>query len=202
MATIEALEEPATEDVVRLPDLHEVVNGQIVEPPPMSDYAGQVASRLNRALTRYLFGNDIGESATELLFRIPLPEDESRNRRPDLSYVSYERWPRNRPYPFTGNARDVVPDIVTEVVSPGDAADDLIAKAREYLRGGVRLVWLIYPRAQEIHAYFTAAREIKVYFNSDQLEARDILPDFRTPVAELFPATEPPPSSDQTEAAP
>ena len=36
-------------------------------------------------------------------------------------------------------ALDAVPDIAAQVVSPGDTADDLVAKVREYLRGGVRL---------------------------------------------------------------
>jgi Uma2 family endonuclease len=193
MATVlDILEESISEELVRLPDRYEVVNGEIVELSPMSDYAGQVANRLNREVMRYLIANDIGESGVELLYRIPLPEDRGRNRKPDLSFVSYERWPRSKPFPFTGNARDVVPDLAVEVVSPGDSADDLIAKAREYLRGGVRLVWVIYPLAQEIHAYLPGAKNVRVYLASDELDAGDILPGFHTPVGALFPPTEPP----------
>src|SRR5579872_2111201 len=173
-----SLEERSSECCNRLPDRYEVVNGEIVELPPMSDYAGEVANRLNRAMIVYLLTNDIGESGIGILFRMPLPEDQSRNRKPDLAFVSYERWPRSKPFPFTGNARDVVPDIAVEVVSPNDDADELIAKAREYLRGGVRLVWIVYPLAQEIHAYLPEARNIRVYFPADELDAGDILPGF------------------------
>ena len=201
MATVlEEIDEQTWVEFKKLPDFYEVVNGEIVELPPMSDYAGEVSTRLNRSITRYLFTNDIGESAFERLYRIPLPEDGSRNRRPDVSFVSYERWPKNRPFPFTGNTRDVVPDIAVEVVSPGDLADDLIAKAREYLRGGVRLVWIVYPLAQEVHAYVPASRNVRVYFASDELDAGDILPGFSTSVGALFPPTELPPAATQADA--
>jgi Uma2 family endonuclease len=115
-----------------------------------------------------------------------------------MAYISYERWPRSKPFPYTGNARNVVPDIAVEVVSPGDSADDLIAKAREYLRGGVRLVWLVYPLAQEIHAYLPGVRDVRVFFATDELDAGDILPGFRTSVGPLFPPTEPPQPLSQT----
>jgi Uma2 family endonuclease len=202
MATaLDALESPVSEDFDLISDRYEIVRGVTVELPPMSNYAGQVANRLNQAIIRYLATNDIGESKVELLYRIPLPEDHSRNRRPDMAFVSYERWPRTRPIPFTGNALDVVPDIAAEVVSPGDTADELIAKAREYLRGGVRLVWIVYPLAKEIHSYLAAVRDVRVYFATDELDAGEILPGFHTPVGGLFPPTEPPQSASQPEIA-
>lgn len=199
MATVLDLSDATAAEEVRLPELYEIIDGQIVESPTMSAYAVAVANRLNRAITRYLFTNDIGESEFEQLYRIPLPEDRSRNRRPDLAYVSYERWPRAKPYSFSGNARNVVPDIAVEVVSPGDLADEVVAKAREYLRGGVRLVWVAFPLSQEIHAYLPGTRDIRVSFASDELEAGDILPGFRTSVGELFPPTEPPAPAIQGE---
>jgi Uma2 family endonuclease len=185
-----------------LPDRYEVVNGEILEIAPMSDYAREVAARLSRAVSRYLDTNEIGEAGVERLFRIPLPEDRARNREPDMYFLSNDRWPRDRPIPYRGNARDVVPDIAAEVVSPGDAADDLIAKAREYLRGGVRLVWVVYPLAQEIHAYLPGANTVRVYFAADDLDAGDILPAFRTPVAALFPPTDRPPPGAGTPPEP
>ncbi len=174
---------------VRLPEHYEVVDGKIVEIAPMSDYAREVASRLSRAVSRYLETNQLGESGVERLFRIPLAEDRGRNREPDMYYLSFDRWPRDRIYPFTGNARDVVPDLVGEVASPGDAGEDLIKKVREYLRGGVRLVWVVYPLTQEVHAYSPGAKQVRVYSVADELDAGDILPGFHTPVAALFPPT-------------
>lgn len=198
---LETLDARTSDEFARLPDRYEVVLGEIVELPPKSFYATEVANQLKSALDRYLLSSDVGRSRIELLFKIPLPEDRSRNRQPDLVFVSYQRWSRDRAIPFTGNALDVVPDIAAEVVSPGDTADELIAKAREYLRGGVRLVWIVYPLAQEIHAYLPGARDVRVYFSADELDAGDILPGFRTPVGALFPPTEPLPPATQPEPA-
>ena len=176
----------------QLPERYEVVNGRIVETSFMSRYATKVANRLNRAVLLYLNQHDIGDADIEVLYHIPQPEDEGRNRRPDWSFVSYERWPKDQPYPFSDNAGDVVPDIAAEVVSPGDKADDLIAKVREYLRGGVRLVWIVYPLAREIHAYRPGSATVQVHFADADLDAPDVLPGFRVPVGPLFPPTEPP----------
>lgn len=118
-----------------------------------------------------------------------------------MAFVSYERWALSRPFSPTANAWNVVPDLAVEVISPGDSAGDIPGKSREYLRGGVRLVWLIYPLSQEVHAYLPGAREIKVYFATDELDAGDILPGFKTPIAELFPPVEPPPAPQPDAAA-
>jgi Uma2 family endonuclease len=202
MATVlDTLEESVSKEFEKLPDRYEIVSDEIVELPPMSFYATEVANQLKTALDRFLMASDIGRSRVELLFKIPLPEDRSRNRRPDLVFVSYKRWSRDRTIPFTGNALDVVPDIAVEVVSPGDSADDLIAKAREYLRGGVRLVWIVYPLPQEIRAYLPGAHDVRVFFAPDELEAGEILPGFRTSVGALFPPTEPPAATTQPETA-
>lgn len=198
-----ALEAPETdlaiEDRTDLPEYYEVIDGEIVEVPPMSDYANRVANRLNRAITRYLLTNDIGETGVECLFHIAQNEDTERNRRPDWAYVSYDRWPADRPSPYRGNTRDVVPDIAAEVVSPNDSSGAVIVKAREYLAGGVRLVWIVYPLMQEIHAYLPASNQVRVFFAADELEAGEILPGFRVSVASLFPPVELPPPSDDDE---
>ncbi len=193
--------EVAIEDRADLPEYYEVVNGEIVEVSPMSDYAGEVAHRLDKAVSRYLQSNDLGDTTTERLFKIPQLDDPVRNRRPDWAFISYDRWPRDRLFSYRGVARDVVPDIAAEVVSPTDSASDLIEKVREYLRGGVRLVWIVYPLTQEIHAYLPGANQVRVYFAADELDAPDILPDFRASVASLFPPVElPPPSKDEDDA--
>ncbi len=191
-------EAPLAEVGPPLPDRYEVVFGDIREWRPMSSYAVKVANRISHAVKRFLDTNDLGECDVELGYRIPLAEDADRNRIPDWSFVSYERWPKDQPYSLTGNFRDVVPDIAAEVVSPTDSADDLLLKVREYLRGGVRLVWVVYPAAREVHAYRPGSRDVRVHFADDELDAGDVLPGFRTPVGPLFPPTEPPAAAGLT----
>ncbi|MBY0512454.1 MAG: Uma2 family endonuclease [Gemmataceae bacterium] len=91
-----------------------------------------------------------------------------------------------------------MPNLPVEVVSPTDPADALLVKVREYLRAGARLVWVIYPGVREVHVYLRGG-QIRVYFDTDDLDAPDVLPGFGVPVASLFPpvADLPVPNDDQ-----
>src|SRR5262249_23234399 len=126
-----------------------------IEKPPMSTLASLVASELSSYLGVYILEQTPrpGRLAFETLFRIPTTKDASRKRRPDLAYVSAERWPIDRPIPVRKDGWDVVPDLAVEVVSPTDIADDLLGKVNEYFQAGVRLVWVVYPIQRCLHVY-------------------------------------------------
>jgi Uma2 family endonuclease len=164
--------------------LCEVINGQRVELPPMSAFAARIASRLFRRLTIFLEANDLGELVAEVLFHLPLAID--RNRRPDVAFVSYQRSPKEQPSQEDDNAWDVVPDLAVEVISPNDLAEDLLVRIEEYLRGGVRLVWVVYPKRQLVHAY-ESLTQIRGLTRADELDGGQVLPGFRLPLATLFP---------------
>ena len=105
-------------------------------------------------------------------------------RRPDISYVSHDRWPRNKPV-TDDEAWDVVPDLAVEVVSPNDKADGLLEKVEEYFVAGVRQVWVVYPRRRVVHV-FESFTQIKVTAEGQELDGGTILPGFRVPLATLF----------------
>jgi Uma2 family endonuclease len=169
---------------------YEIIDGVRVEIPPMSADSQVVASRLAWHLTSHGISENIGEAFTEVLFKLPLKKD--RNRKPDVSFVPYSRWAKNRPIPST-NAWDVLPDLCVEVVSPHDWADEIMDKVREYFEAGVRLVWVVYPRHQLVivHESLTSVRGLN---RSDTLDGGVVLPQFRLPLAELFPEMPNPPA--------
>lgn len=181
-----ALLEPPT----RLPEFFEVVHGDIIEVPPMGFYAVEIANLLNAALYRYFTGHEIGRVRMEMLFKIPLPNDRSRNCRPDVAVVLFDRWPRNKPLSLTGNAIDVVPNIAVEVISPTDLAEAVTAKAMEYLDGGVQLVWQIYPEGRILFAHRPGGETRRVRAE-EEITADGILPDFRVRLADLLPEVAP-----------
>src|SRR5437899_1484369 len=100
------------------PPLFEIIDGQVVELPPMSIRASRVASRLIREMGVYLKTNPLGEALMETLVRLPLPAD--RNRRPDVAFVSALRIAQAPPQPGSDNAWEIVPELMVEVVSPHD----------------------------------------------------------------------------------
>lgn len=169
-----------------LPDRYEVVNGRVVEPTPMSAYASAVANRLHLRLAAFGEQSGTGQSLMDMYFRLPLPDDPKRTRKPDLAFVSVGRWAADRPVPYLGNPMDVVPDLMVEVVSPTDKAEAVLAKANDYLRAGAPLVWLVYPGLRIVHAY-TGPTAIRVYADADELDGGDVLPGLRVPMTGLFP---------------
>jgi Uma2 family endonuclease len=173
-------------DVDRLDDkLYEIVDGQRIEKPPMSAYSVGVASRLIRKLGRFADDNESGEVVGEMLFRLPLREDAYRNRRPDVAYVSAERWPSDRPIPIKDNAWDVVPDLAIEVMSPHDLAEASFHKVLEYFQAGVRLVWVVYPEERHVFVYESPTR-VQILTSGDSLDGGTVLPGFQTPLNPLF----------------
>ena len=127
---------------------------------------------------------NLGRSLVEALFELPL-KDRSRNRRPDMAFVSFDRWPRSRPLPTEGNTWSVVPDLAVEFVSPSEGADELIEKARDYLDAGVKCVWIAYTRQRYVLEFESLTR-VRGLTETDELDGKDILPGFRVSVASLF----------------
>jgi Uma2 family endonuclease len=170
-----------------LPDRYEVVNGQVVEIAPMSVFASEIANRLRDHLSIYAVRTNTGRTRMDMLFRLPLPEDETRNREPDLAFIKFDRWAQDRPLPYRGNPIDVVPNVTLEVVSPTDYAEDVLAKAYEYLRAGVELVWVIFPRQRHLFAFTATNTAPQLFTESDALDGGTVLPGFSVPMASLFP---------------
>ncbi len=94
MSTATVREPPLGEDRER----YEIIDGQRVGLPPMGIRATWIASLLLHFLGSYSADATIlAMPLCEALFHLPLPVD--RNRRPDVAFVSFERWAKGRPLP-------------------------------------------------------------------------------------------------------
>jgi Uma2 family endonuclease len=78
-----------------------------------------------------------------------------------------------------------VPELVVEVVSPNDLAESLVVKVKEYLDGGVQMVWVVYPIPGWIHVYESLHR-VRGLTVADDLDGGTVLPGFVLPLRELF----------------
>jgi Uma2 family endonuclease len=132
-----------------------------------------------------------GKVVVEVLFRLRLTLDTSRKRRPDIAFVSFERWASDRPMSSRDNAWDVVPDLAVEVISPTDLAQQLLQKVLEYFQAGVRLVWVVYPEQRQIYSY-ESPTQIRVLTVDDTLDGGEVLPGFQLPLNKLFDPIAPP----------
>ena len=130
----------------------------------------------------FLQQNPLGVVEFELLFLIDRARD--LKRRPDVAFVSRERWPLNRRAPRQ-EAWDVVPDLMIEVVSPSNSASEVVEKVEDYFQTGARLVWVVYPVQGVVHVFETS-ETVHVLRRGDTLDGGDVLPGFRLPLAMLF----------------
>ena len=162
--------------------LYEVVDGQRVEMPPMAAFETVFATKLTGFLAVFLNAHRLGQLAVETLFLIDSIRETQR--RPDVAYISFERWSRERRIPRT-NAWAVIPDLAIEVISPSNMASDVLIKIREYFRAGVRLVWVMYPVEGQCYVY-DSPRSVRILERGDTLDGGTVLPGFQVPLSELF----------------
>jgi len=162
--------------------LYEVVDGRVVEKLKMGAFQVHSASILFRILGQFAWTRKLGCVESEMLFL--LDANAGLKRRPDLAFVSYERWPKKRRIPRTP-AWDVVPDLAIEVVSPSNLASDVVVKVGDYFRAGVRRVWVIYPVEEQVYVYESPALA-RILGRADRLEDEAVLPGFSLPLSELF----------------
>ena len=102
----------------------------------------------------------------------------------DLSFFLQERLPK----PDAEDERadvTIAPDLVLEILSPGQTVGELKKKMGSALRGGVRLGWLIAPARKQI-LILQKKQKPEVLTCGDILTGKDVLPGFALPVEEIF----------------
>ncbi|MDZ8031780.1 Uma2 family endonuclease [Nostoc sp. DedSLP04] len=73
---------------------------------------------------------------------------------PDILYISYERLPANWD---ENEACPVPPDLVIEIISPGQTFGQMAAKAKDYLDAKVLRVWILDSKARSITVFYPDA---------------------------------------------
>ncbi len=192
--TTEVLTAPITpEDLLAMPNErdYELVDGELVE-RHMGAESSWIASNLT-----WLFGCVFGRKRPGHFFTTDcgyqcFADDPGKVRKPDVSFVSFGRFPKER-VP-KGYIR-IPPDLAVEVISPNDLADEAAAKVEEYLDAGVRLVWVISPKAATVTVYRADRSAVKLH-DADELSGENVLPGFRCKVSDLFVVDDDEPSAE------
>lgn len=162
--------------------LYEVVNGEKVELSPMSIYASWIASRLQSRIGPFAESHGLGTVVMEGLFI--LDPVKNLRRRPDVAFVSAEKWPVDQLLPESGDW-EMIPDLAVEVISPDDIFQDVLAKIHEYFRLGVKQVWIVSPLDRDIYVY-ESPKEVRILTDGDDLDGGALLPGLRLSVGSLF----------------
>ena len=122
-----------------------------------------------------------GRVGTEWDFRIAPPGEERRPLVPDVAYLSYERIPYESP--TEADIPRVAPDVVVEVLSPGDTKAYVEEKVRVYLAAGTSVVFLVDTEKRTVTARHSS--DERVFSETDEI--RDpALPGFAMSAGVLF----------------
>jgi Uma2 family endonuclease len=171
------------EEFELLPDAHrwELIDGELVE-RNMSIYSSMVAYEINLQMgpaVRQARGFGAQSDGGLRIF----PWRPKKVVFPDGCYFSRERLPHGT---STKGWSAVAPDLVLEVVSPGDHADELADKILDYFRAGVRMVWVVYPVRRAVFVYRPDGPGLMLTGDA-VLTGEDVLPGFEAPIASFFP---------------
>ena len=167
-------------------DRYECVDGRFLEAKSLGAFESDVTSLLFLLMGSFVFERRLGRIVSETLFSIE--PSKGLKRRPDLAFVSQDRWPLDRPAPRQ-SAWDVIPDLAVEVVSPTNTASEIVVKVAEYFHAGVREVWVVYPVEAQIYA-FQSPRTVRVFLSGDTISESPAIPDFQLRLSEVFKSSE------------
>ena len=160
----------------------ELWRGEIREYMPTGPKHGKVTAKLTVSLGSYLFTTGEGDLfAAETGFIIRTPHGESVLA-PDIAFIRRDRLPDGE---FPPGFCSIVPDLVVEVVSPHDSDADVQAKAREWLAGGVSVVWMVDPQRRVVEVW-QSENERQQLGEKEILTGAPVLPGFQVSVRALF----------------
>ena len=166
---------------------YELVEGRLIRMPASGGEATVIAARLVIALGGYVEAHDLGRvlGADGTFDLTPPGTVQETALVPDVAFVSADRVPA-RTSPEYAKVWRLAPDLVAEVVSPSQYRPEMTAKALRYLAAGVRLVWLIWPKYQQVEVWRPGTDAAVTLGTGDALDGLDVVPAFTYHIARLF----------------
>src|SRR5918911_1342971 len=174
------------EELYELPDdgmRHELVEGELRTMPPTGfehgDGAGELFFHVRAFVRARALGKVLAAETGFVLHRGP-----DTVRAPDVAFVRTDRVPQPEE---RRKFAELAPDLVAEVTSPYDRVGEVNSKVAQWLDAGVRLVWVVDPETRVVVAHQPGG-VAHLLREGDALDGEDVLPGFRLPLSELFPA--------------
>jgi len=160
---------------------YELVRGELhMAPPPGSEH-GEITMNLAGPLHLHVKHNKLGVVyAAETGFKLESHPDTVRA--PDIAFVrqeSIEQIGRMTGY------RPGAPDLVVEVLSPGDRVSEVEEKVAQWIKAGARAVWVLSPKLKNITVY-RSLTNIVTLTEKDTLDGGNVVPGFQISIAEIF----------------
>lgn len=156
----------------------ELLRGEVIAMPPPQSRHGLIQLQIGFLLKSVIGPKNLGWVMTET--GVVIERDPDSLFGPDVVFWSVKRVPVR---PET--SIEIPPDLVVEVLSPDDRKAAVREKIRDYLKSGVRLVWLVDPDVRTVTVYAGSMRGTELD-ESETITGGDVLPEFTCTVAQFF----------------
>jgi len=160
---------------------YEIVNGELIDMGNSGALHGNIAIILSSALFAVVNTQKLGalfDSSTAFKMK------NGNRRSPDISFFAKERLQGMTELP--SGFLEGAPDLVVEVLSPGNTVEEIHDKLVEYFENGTRLAWIIHPSEHYVLVYRSAQEPDRLLKSVDALDGEEVIPGFTLPVADLF----------------
>ena len=171
-------------EFMALPDdgnRYELVKGELINMGNSGALHGYIAILLSAALFGLVTSRKLGvllDSSTAFTMK------NGNKRSPDIAFFAKERLQGLEELP-TGFLEGG-PDLVVEILSPGNTVAEIEDKIVEYFANGTRLLWVISPGQHYVLVYRSGYEPQRLLTSGDFLEGEEVVPGFTFPVADLF----------------
>ena len=172
------------DELLRMPDdgfRYELVRGELRKMSPAGHRHGRIAGNVTASLGPHVVVNKLGRvyvADTGFL----ISSDPDTVRAPDVAFASQKRldevgdvegyWPG-------------APDLVVEVISPGDTYTEVEEKVLEWLEAGALMVVVVNPRKRVVTVY-RSLTDIIVLTEDDTLDGGNVVPGWTMAVGDIF----------------
>jgi Uma2 family endonuclease len=174
------------EDYRRLPDdgwIYEVIEGELYMSPPPIPIHQENSGNLYVAFHNYAKKHDAGK-----VYDAPIEvilADWANAVQPDIVFITKERLHIVKRSRIEG-----APDIVVEVLSPGNWLTDRREKFEIYAKAGVREYWIVNPSVRTIELFVLREGRYELIgkYGAGETVRSEVLPGFEVKVEEVCPA--------------
>ncbi len=175
------------EDLLTWPDddgcRYEVVEGVLVRMAGSKPRALFITMRLLRALDAYVEEQGLGQvTPPDGVYDFEHTGQPNTGLLPDIGFIRAALLPQldlDKMIPFA-------PDLAVEIASDNQYRPAMNLKVGRYLKAGTRLVWIIYPRWQQVDVWQPGDTAATTLTGGNTLDGKDVVPGFSYPVARLF----------------